>query len=81
MKQIEIYERDGGFCAGRELKGGGMSADTHRITGEEILTMFAARLRDHCRREGTDKIMFHDADGNVYVAARVKTEIVADKKE
>ena len=80
-KEIEIYERDGGFLAGRELKDGRMSADAHRITEQEILTMFAATMTDHCQRHNTDKMIFHDGDGNIYVAVKTKAGVIAETKD
>lgn len=66
-KEIELYRRDDGFYAGRELKGGGLSADAHKVTAEEIMTMFTEYFTDYCRETGESKLLMQDADGKLFV--------------
>ena len=75
-KKIEIYDRPDGFMAGRELKNGAMSADAHRITGEEIITMFTRTFSEYCHRHRTDKMLIQDAEGDVYIINKAKTKVV-----
>ena len=52
QKEIELYRRDDGFYAARQLKDGSLSADAHKVTAEEIMTMFTEFFGDYCRETG-----------------------------
>ena len=67
QKEIELYRRDDGFYAGRELKGGGLSADAHKVTAEEIMTMFTEFFTDYCRETGETKLIMQDGEGKLFV--------------
>ncbi len=67
QKEIELYRRDDGFYAGRELKGGGLSADAHKVSGEEIMTMFTEFFTDYCRETGESKLLMQDGEGKIFV--------------
>ena len=67
QKEIELYRRDDGFYAGRELKGGGLSADAHKVTAEEIMTMFTEFFQDYCKETGESKLIMQDVDGKLFV--------------
>lgn len=72
QKEIELYRRDDGFYAGRELKGGGLSADAHKVTAEEIMTMFTEFFGDYCRETGESKLLMQDGEGRLFVTMRVQ---------
>jgi len=74
QKEIELYRRDDGFYAGRELNGGGLSADTHKVTAEEIMTMFTEFFGDYCRETGESKLLMQDAGGGLFVTMRVEPQ-------
>ena len=71
QKEIELYRRDDGFYAGRELKGGGLSADAHKVSGEEIMTMFTEFFQDYCKETGESKLLMQDGSGRLFVTMRV----------
>ena len=79
QKEIELYRRDDGFYAGRELKGGGLSADAHKVTAEEIMTMFTEFFVDYCRETGESKLLMQDASGGLFVTMRVPNGKKAEK--
>ena len=76
-KEIELYRRDDGFWAGRELKDGSLSADAHKVTGEEIMTMFTEFFGDYCRETGQTKLLMQDAEGRLFVTMRVEQKKAA----
>ena len=73
-KKIEMYRRDDGFYAARELKNGELSADAHKVTGEEIMTMFTESFGDYCRETGQTKLLMQDAQGRLFVTMRVPSD-------
>lgn len=73
-KKIEMYRREDGFYAARELKNGELSADAHKVTGEEIMTMFTEFFGDYCHEFGQTKLLMQDAQGRLFVTMRVPTK-------
>ena len=76
-KEIELYRRDDGFYAGRQLKDGSLSADAHKVTAEEIMTMFTEFFGDYCRETGESKLLMQDAKGRLFVTMRVEKKKAA----
>jgi len=72
QKKIELYRRDDGFYAARQLKDGSLSADAHQVTAEEIMTMFTEFFGDYCRETGQTKLLMQDAEGRLFVTMRVQ---------
>ena len=72
QKEIELYRRDDGFYAARQLKGGSLSADAHKVTAEEIMTMFTEFFGDYCRETGDLKLLMQDAEGRLFVTMRIE---------
>ena len=69
MKQeTELYLQQDGFYAGRMLKSGAMSKGSHRITEEEIMTMFAAIMRTYAAKKGDNTLIIEGDDGRTVVA-------------
>lgn len=79
-KKIEMYRRDDGFYAARELKNGELSADAHKVTGEEIMTMFTEFFGDYCRETGETKLLMQDAQGRLFVTVRLEKKKRTKKK-
>ena len=79
-KKIEMYRRDDGFYAARELKNGELSADAHKVTGEEIMTMFTEFFGDYCRETGQTKLLMQDAEGRLFVTVRLEKKKRTKKK-
>ena len=83
QKEIELYRRDDGFWAAREKKDGSLSADAHKVTAEEIMTMFTEFFCDYCAETGQSKLLMQDAQGGLFVTMRVepnKQQAEAPKK-
>ena len=74
QKEIELFRTEDGFYAARELKGGSLSADKHKISGEEIMTMFTEFFVDYCKESGQTKLLMQDGDGQLFVTMRVETK-------
>lgn len=72
QKEIELYRRDDGFYAARQLKDGSLSADAHKVTAEEIMTMFTEFFGDYCRETGQTKLLMQDAEGRLFATMRVQ---------
>ena len=72
QKEIELYRRDDGFYAAREKKDGSLSADKHKVTAEEIMTMFTEFFGDYCEDTGQSKLLMQDAEGRLFVTMRVE---------
>lgn len=72
QKEIELYRRNDGFYAARQLKDGSLSADAHKVTAEEIMTMFTEFFGDYCRETGDQKLLMQDAEGRLFVTMRVE---------
>lgn len=70
-KKIELYQRDDGFYAGRELKDGRMSADTYKVTAEDIMTMFTEFFQDYCQETNQKQLLMQDAKGRLFVTMLV----------
>ena len=67
QKEIELFRTEDGFYAARELKGGSLSADKHKISGEEIMTMFTEFFVDYCRETGENNLKMQDAEGRIFI--------------
>ena len=72
QKEIELYRRDDGFYAARQLKDGSLSVDAHKVTAEEIMTMFTEFFGDYCRETGQTKLIMQDAEGRLFATMRVQ---------
>jgi hypothetical protein len=84
QKEIELYRRDDGFWAGREKKDGSLSADAHKVSAEEIMTMFTEFFGDYCQETGQQKLLMQDAEGRLFVTMRLpdkKTEVSLKSEE
>lgn len=69
--KIELFREKDGFYAARKLKGGKLSADAHKVTAEEIMTMFTEFFQDYCRESKEDKLVMKDGDGHLFVTMMV----------
>ena len=79
--KIELYREDDGFYAGRRLKDGRLSADAHKVTAEEIMTMFTEFFCDCCKESGQDKLLMQDADGQLFVTMKVPAKKAGEAKK
>ena len=74
VPDIELYLQPDGFWCGRKLKNGKMSKHSHRISEEEIATMFSTFMNAFCADSGEDKLLLKDASGQSFLAVKLKTE-------
>ena len=80
MKRIELFRREDGFYAGRELKGGKLSADAHKVTAEEIMTMFTEFFQDYCEESGQKQLLMQSGDGQMFVTMMVPARDAGEAK-
>ena len=62
-KNTELFLQPDGFYAGRRLNGGKMAAGSHKISEEEIITMFTTLVRAFNAKTGQDTMMIQGDDG------------------
>ena len=79
QKEIELYRRADGFWAGREKKDGSLSADAHKVTAEEIMTMFTQFFTDYTQETGENRLLMKAADGTYFAAVRLKPREESEK--
>ena len=73
-KELELYLENDGFYAGRKLKSGKLAAGAHKLTEEEIFTMFTTLVRTFAAKTGQDTLMIQGNDGKAVVAKLVRLE-------
>ena len=67
-KELELFRMSDGFWAGHQTADGKrMKAGTHKITAEEIMTMFTEFFTDYCKETGESKLIMQDGDGKLFV--------------
>ena len=70
--EIELFLMNDGFYAGRKLKNGKMAAaGSHKITEDEIITMFATILRVFAGKTNGDTMVVQGNDGQAMIAKLV----------
>lgn len=70
-KNIELFQKGNGFYAGRELKNGQMAMGAHRITDEEIMTMFTSLFERYTKETGETKLLMKDSKGDLFAATKI----------
>lgn len=80
-KAIELFRREDGFYAGRELKSGKLSADAHKVTAEEIMTMFTEFFQDYCKESGQKQLLMQSSDGHLFVTMQVPAKDAGEATE
>lgn len=71
-KELDIFMQDDGFYVGRQLKNGKMAKGSYKLTGNDILTMFAKFYNDYRTETGSNELAMTDDDGAVLVTMRVE---------
>lgn len=67
-KELELFRMSDGFWAGHQTADGKrMKAGAHKITAEEIMTMFTEFFTDYCKETGESKLIMQDGDGKLFV--------------
>lgn len=71
-KELELFKMFDGFWAGHQTADKTrMKAGAHKITAEEIMTMFTEFFQDYCRETGESKLIMQDGEGKLFVTMRV----------
>ncbi len=71
-KELELFKMSDGFWAGHQTADGKrMKAGAHKITAEEIMTMFTEFFQDYCKETGESKLLMQDGSGRLFVTMRV----------
>ena len=74
-KELELFRMSDGFWTGHlSTAGKRMKAGAHKITAEEIMTMFTEFFTDYCRETGQTKLLMQDASGGLFVTMRVEPQ-------
>jgi len=63
-----------GFFAGRMLQNGTLALGSHKITEEEIFTMFSALMRTFCKKTGQDTLALPAGDGRAIISKLVEVK-------
>lgn len=67
-KELELFRMSDGFWAGHQTADGKrMKAGAHKITAEEIMTMFTEFFQDYCKETGESKLIMQDGEGRLFV--------------
>lgn len=77
-QELELYLEKDGFYAGRKLKSGKLGAGAHKLTEDEIFTMFTTLVRAFVAKTGKDTLVIGGDDGKAVIAKLV--EIKAGNK-
>lgn len=71
-KELELFRMSDGFWAGHQTADGKrMKAGAHKITAEEIMTMFTEFFQDYCKETGESKLIMPDGEGKLFVTMQV----------
>lgn len=74
-KELEIFRMSDGFWAGHQTADKKrMKAGAHKITADEIMTMFTEFFTDYCKETGESKLLMQDASGGLFVTMRVPAQ-------
>lgn len=80
-QNIGIYLKSDGFYAGRKLVNGTLQLGAHKITEDEIISMFSVILRTFQAKTGNDTLVIQGSDGKAMIAKLVKIEAQAPAEE
>ena len=71
-KELELFRMSDGFWAGHQTADGKrMKAGAHKITAEEIMTMFTEFFTDYCKEAEESKFIMQDGNGKLFVTMQV----------
>ena len=71
VNDIEIFQTEDGFWAGKKNKNGKMAKGAYHITAEDIMTMYTALVRDMLAETGEEKVLMRDSDGNLFATVMI----------
>ena len=71
-KELELFRMSDGFWAGHQTADKKrMKAGAHKITAEEIMTMFTEFFTDYCKETEESKLIMLDGNGKLFVTMQV----------
>ena len=70
--EIKIVLTQQGFFAGQVLPNGTLKLGAHKISEEEIFTMYGALMRTYCRKTGQESLVLPGSDGKIIVSKLVE---------
>ena len=79
--QIDIFQQKDGFYVGRMLKNGKMAKGAYKLTGEDIMTMYAQFFADFCKESGQQQMLMKTGDGQLLVTMKVPAKEAGEAKE
>lgn len=77
----DIYQMEDGFYVGRMCKNGKMAKGAYKLTGGDIMTMFAQFFDDYCNESGQKQMLMQNADGQFIVTMKVPAKDAGEAKE
>jgi hypothetical protein len=80
-EQLDIFQLEDGFYVGRKLKNGKLGKGAYKISGQDIMTMFTQFFDDFCRETGKTQLAMQDANGQLFVTAKVPAKKEAGEAE
>ena len=80
-EQLDIFQLEDGFYVGRKLKNGKLGKGAYKISGQDIMTMFTQFFDDFCRETGKPQLAMQDANGQLFVTAKVPAKKEAGEAE
>lgn len=69
--QIDIFQQEDGFYAGRRCKDGTLAKGAYKLTGGDIMTMFTQFFTDYCSESGQSQLLMQGGDGQMFVTLKV----------
>ena len=78
--QNDIFRMEDGFYVGRQLKNGKMAKGAYKLTGNDIMTMFTQFFEDLCKESGKTQLLMQDAEGKLFVTAKVPAKEAGEAK-
>ena len=80
-KESELYLEPDGFYAGKKNKDGKLAKGAHKLTEDEIFTMFTTLVRTFAAKTGQDTLVIHGNDGKAVIAKLVDVKTGNDASE
>ena len=69
LSDYEFLQCEDGIYFGRALKNGDISADSRKVTDEEIIKMFSEFLQDYCLRYKKPLVL--ERNGKPFIQAQI----------
>lgn len=77
---IDIYQMKDGFYVGRMCKNGKLAKGAYKLTGGDIMTMFAQFFDDYCNESKQKQMLMQTGDGQLLVTMKVPAKDAGEAK-